>query len=115
MFLIDEFQFWRGYPGEGIGIRNRLKSFGMFGGREEQVKLLVHNRLAGVIIDRFGKDIMMIPADEEHFTVHVDVAVSGQFISWVFSLGDEVKILGPEPVVEQVHREIRRLTEQYGV
>ena len=70
------------------------KSFGMFGGREEQVKLLVHNRLAGVIIDRFGKDIMMIPADEEHFTVHVDVAVSGQFISWVFSLGDEVKILG---------------------
>ena len=39
----------------------------------------------------------------------------GQFISWVFSLGDEVKILGPEPVVEQVHREIRRLTEQYGV
>lgn len=91
------------------------KSFGMFGGREEQVKLLVHNRLAGVIIDRFGKDIMMIPADEEHFTVHVDVAVSGQFISWVFSLGDEVKILGPEAVVEQVHREIRRLTEQYGV
>ena len=75
----------------------------------------MHNRLAGVIIDRFGKDIMMIPADEEHFTVHVDVAVSGQFISWVFSLGDEVKILGPEPVVEQVHREIRRLTEQYGV
>nr|WP_303182621.1 WYL domain-containing protein [Lachnoclostridium phocaeense] len=91
------------------------KSFGMFGGREEQVKLLVHNRLAGVIIDRFGKDIMMIPADEEHFTVHVDVAVSGQFISWVFSLGDGVKILGPEPVVEQIHREIRRLTEQYGV
>ena len=91
------------------------KSFGMFGGREEQVKLLVHNRRAGVIIDRFGKDIMMKPADEEHFTVHVDVAVSGQFISWVFSLGDEVKILGPEPVVEQVHREIRRLTEQYGV
>ena len=53
------------------------KSFGMFGGQEEQVKLLVHNRLAGVIIDRFGKDIMMIPADEEHFTVRVDVAVSG--------------------------------------
>ena len=91
------------------------KSFGMFGGQEEQVKLLVHNRLAGVIIDRFGKDVMMIPADKEHFTVHVDVAVSGQFISWVFSLGDEVKILGPDRVVEQVNREIRRLMEQYGI
>ena len=37
------------------------KSFGMFGGREEKVKLLVENTLAGVIIDRFGKDIMLIP------------------------------------------------------
>ena len=39
------------------------KSFGMFGGREQSVKLLVDNSLAGVIIDRFGKDVMMIPAD----------------------------------------------------
>ena len=39
------------------------KSFGMFGGKERTVKLLVKNNLAGVIIDRFGKDVMMIPAD----------------------------------------------------
>ena len=74
----------------------------------------MHNRLAGVIIDRFGKDIMMIPADEEHFTVRVDVAVSGQFISWVFSLGNEVKILGTgacggagEPGNLQAHGAVR--------
>ena len=47
------------------------KSFGMFGGKEQQVKLLVDNSLAGVIIDRFGKDVMIIPADKEHFTVNV--------------------------------------------
>jgi len=40
------------------------KSFGMFGGEEETVKLQVSNGLAGVIIDRFGKDVMMIPVDE---------------------------------------------------
>ncbi len=49
------------------------KSFGMFGGREQDVKLLVDNSLAGVIIDRFGKDVMMIPADGDHFTVNVTV------------------------------------------
>lgn len=38
------------------------KSFGMFGGKDEKVRLLVHNDLAGVMIDRFGRDIMMIPA-----------------------------------------------------
>ena len=43
------------------------KSFGMFGGKEEHVKLLVDNSLAGVIIDRFGKSVMMVPADEGAF------------------------------------------------
>ena len=89
------------------------KSFGMFGGKEQKVKLLVENRLAGVIIDRFGKDVMFLPVDEEHFTVNVDVRVSGQFFAWIFSLGDGVKILGPEEVVEQVRDEIRRLERQY--
>ena len=90
------------------------KSFGMFGGKEQKVKLLVENRLAGVIIDRFGKDVMFLPVDEEHFTVNVDVRVSGQFFAWIFSLGDGVKILGPEEVVEQVRNEIIRLERQYS-
>ena len=34
------------------------KSFGMFRGKEQTVKMQVDNRLAGVIIDRFGKDVM---------------------------------------------------------
>lgn len=89
------------------------KSFGMFGGKEQKVKLLVKNELAGVMIDRFGKDIMMIPKDEKHFTVNVDVRVSNQFLGWVFSLGNGVKIISPDEVVEQMKREVERLREQY--
>lgn len=89
------------------------KSFGMFGGKEQKVKLLVQNELAGVIIDRFGKDIMMIPKDEKHFTVNVDVRVSNQFLGWVFSLGNGVKIISPDEVVEQMKQEVDRLREQY--
>ncbi len=91
------------------------KSFGMFGGEEEKVRLLVRNDLAGVIIDRFGKDVMMIPADRDHFSVNVDVQVSNQFITWVFALGDGAKIAGPERVVRLAESEIRRLMGQYGV
>ena len=90
------------------------KSFGMFRGKETSVKMLVNNSLAGVIIDRFGKDVMMIPEDEEHFRVNVDVHVSKQFLGWVFSLGEAVKIIGPDEVVEQMRGEARRLMEQYG-
>ena len=89
------------------------KSFGMFGGKEQKVKLLVQNELAGVMIDRFGKDIMMIPKDEKHFTVNVDVRVSNQFLGWVFSLGNGVKIISPDEVVEQMKREVERLQKQY--
>ena len=89
------------------------KSFGMFGGKEQTVKLLVDNSLAGVIIDRFGKEVMMIPADQENFTVNVTVMVSSVFLGWVFSLGERVKILGPEEVVEKMREEGERLVGQY--
>ena len=91
------------------------KSFGMFGGKEQSVKLLVENSLAGVIVDRFGKDVMMIPADADHFTVSVDVQVSSQFISWVFALGSQAKIVSPKNVVNQVRKEIEKLAEQYAL
>jgi predicted DNA-binding transcriptional regulator YafY len=91
------------------------KSFGMFGGKEQDVKLLVDDRLAGVIIDRFGKEVMMIPSDGEKFVVHVRVLVSSQFLGWIFSLGEKVRILGPEEVVQQMKTEGKRLLRQYAV
>lgn len=90
------------------------KSFGMFGDKEQQVKLLVENSFSGVIIDRFGKNVMMVPTDSEHFTVNVDVHVSNQFLGWIISLGEGVKILGPDEVVEQMRKEAERLIRQYN-
>ena len=89
------------------------KSFGMFGGEEQTVRLLMKNSMAGVIIDRFGKDVSMIPAEEGYFTVNVEVQVSSQFISWIFALGDGARIIGPEDLVEKVRAYVERLAEQY--
>lgn len=89
------------------------KSFGMYGGKEETVKLLVDNRLAGVMIDRFGKDIMIIPYDHDHFTININVRISGPFLGWVFSLGEGVKILSPGEVVDLMRKEAERLYRQY--
>lgn len=89
------------------------KSFGMFGGKEQNVRLLVDNELAGVMIDRFGKDIMMIPSGENHFTVNVDVRISRQFLGWIFSLGDQVEILSPEEVRSAMKEELQKHMRQY--
>ena len=89
------------------------RNFGMFAGEEEMVKLEVHKRLIGVVLDRFGRDLMMIPADEEHFRVNVKVSVSNQFFGWIFGLGSDVKILSPENVVERMKEEVKKIGELY--
>lgn len=89
------------------------KTFGMFDGEEQIVKLRLENRFAGVIIDRFGKAIPFIKTDNEHFEVNVKVAVSSQFIGWVVALGSGVEILGPENVIDKMKKEVIRLKDTY--
>lgn len=89
------------------------KMFNMFDGEEQRVEILCKNALAGVMIDRFGKDVMMLKADEEHFKISVKVAASKHFIHWIMALGDGAKIIGPESLVKEVKEEISRLTRQY--
>ena len=55
----------------------------------------------------------MFPTDDEYFTVNVEVHVSRQFLGWVFSLGDGIKIVGPGDVVEEMRMEVTRLIQQY--
>ena len=90
------------------------KMFNMFDGEEENVEILCTNNLAGVMIDRFGKDVRMCKVDEEHFKVRAKVAASNHFIHWVMALGPGAQIVGPEHMVAEVKKEIRRLSDQYG-
>ena len=85
----------------------------MYGGKEQLVKLKIRDTLVGVMIDRFGKDVMIIPEDKGHFIVPVCVYVSSQLLGWVFSLGDSIEILSPPQVVEQMKEESERLFRQY--
>ncbi len=88
--------------------------FGMFDGKTETVKLECENRFAGIIIDRFGQNIPIMKKDEKHFTVNVDVDVSDHFLGWVIALGNGVKIVSPEDVVERMKRMIVELENVYG-
>ena len=89
------------------------KTFGMYGGEETTVTIECENYLAGVMIDRFGKDVIFKIVDDEHFQVVVTVSVSLQFIGWVISLGKGARIVAPQSTVDKVKSEIKRLTKQY--
>ena len=89
------------------------KRFRMYDGKEVKVRLICENSLANAIIDRFGKKTMLMPYDEEHFEVKVEVAVSKQFYAWVLALGSGAKIVGPDEVVDELKAFLKELNEQY--
>ena len=99
---------------EGFNLANYTKSlFGMYSGEETKVTLEAENYMVGVLIDRFGKDIIIIPVDEDHFQTVVTVAVSTHFLGWIISLGGAVRIVGPDAVTEQMKDLLEMVSEQY--
>ena len=75
--------------------------FQMFAGDAVDVKLRFHKELLNVVIDRFGKDTMLIPDGDEYFNFTVKVAVSPMFLSWVIGFGNKAQILYPQAVIDQ--------------
>ncbi len=91
---------------------NRL--FQMYSGETAAVKLRFHRSLINVVIDRFGRDTMLIPDGDEHFVFTVNVAVSPMFLSWVIGFGAKAKVLHPQSVVDACKAMCREALEQYG-
>lgn len=89
------------------------QTFGMYGGREETVRLRCHNSLANVMVDRFGKETTFFTADAEHFDIVVKVTVSPVFLSWVATFGSDIRIMSPENVIDEYLALLERATKQY--
>lgn len=88
------------------------KIFSMFGGREERVTMQFDKQLVGVVIDRFGRDVMILKSDDTHFAVHADVFVSPQFFGWLCGFGGKAKILAPEDVAAEFRAHVAAVLEE---
>ena len=88
------------------------KIFGMYGGKEELVTIEARERLAGVIIDRFGKggSFFRTPFG---FRTSVKVMVSPTFFAWVMSFGADMRILGPDKVREDFIASLEKIRDIY--
>jgi len=88
-------------------------NFGMYNGRKETVKFEFNNYMVGVFLDRFGKDISIREIDEKNSETRVEVAITPQFFAWVMSLGDEVKLTGPDDVVAEMKEYVQNFLNRY--
>lgn len=89
------------------------KVFNMFGGDEEKIKLQFDNSLIGVVLDRFGKDVMIRKADENNFIINVAALISPTLLGWIFEFGSKVKILEPADLTEKFRRQAEGSLTQY--
>ena len=87
--------------------------FGMFTAEEKRVTLECDNDMIGVIMERFGEDVMIIPYGENVFRVTVTVAVSTWFFSWLFGFGNKIRIISPDDVREEYRKKIIKTLEEY--
>ena len=89
------------------------KTFSMYGGHDEEVTLQCYRDMIGVILDRFGTDVMIIPAGDRQFRVRILAAVSPQFFGWVTGIGSKLCIVAPECVRREYKEYLKDILEKY--
>lgn len=88
-------------------------TFGMYGGELCDVVLRFPEKMVGVVIDRFGKEIS-IRKDGELWRARVKVMVSPQFYGWMSAVGKEIQIVSPQNVRGQYIDWLNDLIKEYS-
>ena len=94
-------------------LRLQKSTFSMFDGGVETVTMVFRVNMMNAVIDKFGKDVFIVPVDKEHFQISVPVAVSQQFYGWVFGLGNYVTIIGPEHIKKEMAKKLEEIRKRY--
>ena len=84
----------------------------MFGGREELVTIEAKDYLAGSVIDRFGVSNTFIRSDFG-FRFSVRVMVSKTFFAWITGFGEDMKIIEPLSVKEEMKNFLKSVIKNY--
>lgn len=87
--------------------------FGMFGGVRSTVTLRVRAALAGVMIDRFGQEVVIVNQNDGWFLMQASVELSPQFYGWLFGFGADVELIAPERARKMYASRLRAVAGQY--
>lgn len=76
-----------------------------------QVELLCHVSKMKTVIDNFGMDTDTEAVDESYFRARVTVCTSPTFYRWVFGFEGDIKILGPQNVLNEYRNMLTQALE----
>ena len=85
------------------------QAFKMFGGQLEDVVLEFERGLIGVVYDKFGESVKMLPTGETKCIATVRVRISPVFWGWLFQFAGEMRILSPASLQEEYRQRAQKL------
>lgn len=91
------------------------RTFGMFNGEKERVRIRFVASLLDAAIERFGRgsEISYSKMDDHHFMISVAVEISDQFFGWICGFGSKAVIIAPESVKNQFLDYIEKIKSKY--
>ena len=94
--------------------KHTKRVFGMFDeGELVRARLCFDNCLVNQVLDQFGQDVLLIPAEDGWFEISVDVSISPVFLAWMFQFGEYAAILSPDSLIEAMQRMLEEHNRYY--
>lgn len=99
---------------EQVDIKQYIEqSFHMFAGEDQWIKILFHNDLINVVLDRFGIDADIKQMDDDHFLLATKAKISKGLKNWILTWGHQAKVIAPKWLVEEMKEEINQMSQLY--
>ena len=93
----------------------RRNSFQMYAGEAATISLKCPLSLISQIYDQFGTDLIISAVTETSFTVHVRSALTPPLISWILTFYEEITVLRPRELIDELLQISAVLAEKYQV
>lgn len=77
------------------------EGFRMYQGETKAITLQFHDRLIGLLYDKYGEDLHIRRIDEHTCEAQVNAQLSPPFWGWLFMLSRDLKLTGPEELAEE--------------
>lgn len=100
---------------QGLNLpRHMAEHIYMFPGESGPVTFRFPKSMVGEVMDWFGPDISFFDESEDHVTARVEVNLASMR-RWALQYALYVRVLSPEPLVQQIRADLHKTAEAYGL
>ena len=104
------------FDGESFNVAEYSKQmFGMYNGEIVHATLSFENSLVNVVIEQFGKAIVMTTTKDGWFNISGDVSLSPVFLSKIIQFGGRAVIKAPETLIDAMRGLLNANARQYDL